>query len=533
MSEKRSGTDSVAAPAPPFREIFSFRCRGFLAMGLAVAAAAILLFVWGLARHLGHATSLSELGLATQAVHRMASTGQALQTVLPPYHEANWLASRFVPVLYLLVPFFWIGASAIWLIAAQAIALTLPALGVFALARSAGEGGRPALVWGLIYLANPFLWGAAGWDLQPEHLGLIFVTSALLGLVRQQLSLWLVSLLLLLGCGEHGGWVVALHGIAWWRLHRETGPTLAALLFGLGGLYLVHGVLMPHLQGAAMRPPGALAEEMARRGEWIRQAPGAAVSHGLGLLLSGPVLSYLFLFFLPVLGSALLAPEILLVALPVLAANVFSPSELPTSPYSHHTVLAVPALLAAGVIGARRLGTWFESGRDWILPVMWVTSLGIAWGHSPFPLPGATDPGQLESPRLAPDPELVRFSPFLDGDRALSVQSNVGSLFAARSVIAPFPEGLSWATHVLLYLDDPRRPGTAAGTIFPSPFGAEPLVYRQCVEDLLKDSTFGVRHWSPPWLLLERGAPAASPEQRTAIKKSLDALELSWRPVQQ
>jgi hypothetical protein len=160
---------------------------------------------------------------------------------------------------------------------------------------------------------------------------------------------------------------------------------------------------------------------------------------------------------------------------------------------------------------------------------MLLTSLGFTLSSAPFPLPGAADVWKFRTPRLTPDPEVDRIAALLPPDAALSVQSNVGSSFAARSVIAPFPQGVSWSSHVILFLENPCEPHATFDPALRSPLGDEPENFPRATREMLRDPAFGIRYWNPPWLLLERGAAAG--DQRPQILKALGALEESLRPA--
>lgn len=80
----------------------------------------------------------------------------------------------------------------------------------------------------------------------------------------------------------------------------------------------------------------------------------------LGLLFSGDRLGYVWQLLWPVALLPLLAPQVLLGALPVLAINFLSSFPRVRSIESHYTTALVPFLIAASILGAARLKQWLS-----------------------------------------------------------------------------------------------------------------------------------------------------------------------------
>src|SRR4029079_18411777 len=69
-------------------------------------------------------------------------------------------------------------------------------------------------------------------------------------------------------------------------------------------------------------------------------------------------LHYLLTLVVPLAGLCLLAPLVLIAALPELAINLLSATTTETSIHFHYTAGLIPPLLSSACIGARRLSRW-------------------------------------------------------------------------------------------------------------------------------------------------------------------------------
>ncbi len=154
---------------------------------------------------------------------------------------------------------------------------------------------------------------------------------------------------------------------------------------------------------------------------------------------------YLAGLLLPVAGLALLAPEVLLLSLPLLLANLLSSYPLQYSGELHYSAALVPFFAAAGTAGAARLLGWFARLRlpaRWTGPVLFslviVCALGyqVAEGFTPagreFRLAGW--PRVTAHERL-----LARFAAQIPADAALATTPALHPHLSHRQSIYVFP----------------------------------------------------------------------------------------------
>src|SRR5207253_9411763 len=83
-----------------------------------------------------------------------------------------------------------------------------------------------------------------------------------------------------------------------------------------------------------------------------------------GTILQPERLGYLVMLVVPLAGLPLLAPEVLAVGLPPLVSNLLSTNEMQYTIRGHYTATLTPVLIAAAVVGSRRVAAWVEE-RGW------------------------------------------------------------------------------------------------------------------------------------------------------------------------
>jgi uncharacterized membrane protein len=142
---------------------------------------------------------------------------------------------------------------------------------------------------------------------------------------------------------------------------------------------------------------------------------------------------------LPLAGLSLLAPLVMLAALPELALNLLSATPTQTSIHFHYTAGLIPPLVIAAVLGAKRLTRW---GLAAALAVV-IAALVGAYRRGPIPgwrhLPGgshfqATAAHVTEHDRIA-----ARALQLIPKSAVVSATNTLGAHLSARRRILSFP----------------------------------------------------------------------------------------------
>ena len=270
------------------------------------------------------------------------------------------LGEHFSAILYLLAPLYWIWPSAKMLLLAQTLALALGALPVYALGRRCTGSPLIGLAFGFTYLLYPALQWSNVFEFHPDTLA----TPCLLGAFYYMTAARWHPYFLLLGLAaltkETVGLEVAALGLYLLiRCWRTDGRRMGWLTLGLAALALTASfgtnLLLNHgrpsmffaLYGHYGQGPVAI-------WQFLVTHPGSVLSD----LNTDVNRRYLGQLLAPVLFLSLLAPEVLILAAPVLLLNLLSSSPLMHGVYCQYTAFVTPFIFASAVFGLARARRW-------------------------------------------------------------------------------------------------------------------------------------------------------------------------------
>jgi len=302
-------------------------------------AAAIAAYAAGFAalsvlRHEAYVTGRFDLGNMVQAVWSTAH-GRPLQMTDLHGDQISRLAAHVDPILVVFAPLWWIWPSPHMLLVAQACAVALGAIPVFLLARKHLASSRAALGFGLAYLLYP----ATGWltlnEFHPVALATPLLLFAFWYLDEDRLLPFSAYALAAALCKEEIALVVAGFGI-WYALARGRWIVGAAIAV-VGGAWaaVAIAIVIPHYNaGAGSDFYGRYSEVGGSAGGIVK----TAFTHPLRIAeaaFSGRGLHYLVDLVAPLAALCLLAPLMLVAALPELAINLLSSATTQTSIHFH------------------------------------------------------------------------------------------------------------------------------------------------------------------------------------------------------
>ena len=270
------------------------------------------------------------------------------------YHEpAGFFGeTHFEPIILLAVPFYWLAPTLETLFAVQSTLLALGAIGVYRLARAESASPLAASLGGLIYLSWWPLWRMAMADIRPLTWSipfLLLLVAALRENRKWECFLWALLACL---CREEVCLLVAsaaAASMAWKASGATQRKKIAKGVMAATGLFLLITSALRLNITFYIQP-----------GEWLREflggrmgESGAADWGRTPASMIGDRLRYFAEWLVPVGCGALLAPELLLAAAP-LVIYLFSQAQWEATwdgPYIHHTAPAVAIVAAAAVIG--------------------------------------------------------------------------------------------------------------------------------------------------------------------------------------
>jgi len=320
----------------------------------AIAAYAAAFSALSVLRHRGFQTGRFDLGNMVQAVWSTAH-GHPLQVTGLRGDEISRLAAHFDPILAAFAPLWLAWPSPDMLLLAQAVAVALGALPVYWLARKHLGTERAGLAIALAYLLYPPTQWLTLNEFHPVALACPLLLFAIWFLDEGRLISFPLCGLVAATTKEEIGFVVAGLGL-WWALARGRRlEGLAILAAGAAVALIAIEVVVPHFNRAGS------SSFFARYSE-VGGSPGGIVHTAVTkpwklvtTAVTGRGLGYLARLFLPLGLLALLAPLLLLAAIPELAINLLSAATTQTSIHFHYTAGLIPVLIAATIFGAARL----------------------------------------------------------------------------------------------------------------------------------------------------------------------------------
>lgn len=371
--------------------------------------------------------------------------GRALE--YGPGADRDSLFAYHVELLYLpLAALYLIRPGPETLIVFLTLALASGAVPVYLIAQRALRHRPAALAFAATYLLVPSVQAANLSDFHLVSVSPTFLLWTMYFLLTRRYARFVVGAVMCAFLKEEVGLIVAaMGGYAWLHGARRLGAAVA--VGATTWVAVCFLAIMPHFTGGA---PSLFAARYGDTIRHVRQLPDAWLS-GRPLW---PVPEYTMRYVREMLAAtgflALLGPAELTLAAPALAINGLSGSTWQHGGGAHYSAEAVPGLIIAAILGARRVGGWAVRAagssvrgraRDWVVAALAALALGgAAWQtrvHGVLP-PSARysaawleDNGRLERLR----PLLAR----IPADAVVSAQSNVYPHLSTREWIYVFP----------------------------------------------------------------------------------------------
>lgn len=472
---------------------------------LALLALAVLLY----ALYFSHLTLLRYHAFESRAL----DMGNLNQTIWNTAHGdwfritnqevdlTNRLGYHVEPILLPIALLYRFHPSPELLLVLQATVVALGALPLYALARLRGLSSWLALSFALAFLLNPTIQAANWLEFHPVTLAPTFLMAAFYFLVAGRTRRFALFALLAASCKEEIGLLVAMIGLYAWLGLRRPGLGLTTMALGGGwSLLAVFGVQQAAAGGNIHWGRYAyLGETTLEKLATLATRPDVIAAQ----LRRADVGRYFFELLLPVGFTALLAPEVLLLALPSLAINLladFTPMHQVTTLI--YAAPVSPFVMLAAVMGAARVNErWSQASLKQRQAFAFQTAaafvvLGGAligqrlWGY----LPGSGHhlPLTVTEHHRRAEAILAQIPP----DAAVSAQDRLNPHVSGRRTLYIFPR-VDDADYVLLDVTGPAWP-------------QHPNDLKRSVDALLAGE-FGVAAAGDGYLLLQRGAPLKTP----------------------
>ena len=333
----------------------SVRDRNRIFLGLVLLAIAIYVAVFGtlsILRFTNYRASGLDIGIFDQTIWLMSKFKGTTSTI----RGMNLFGDHMAPILFFLVPLYWVKANVIGLLLVQTIALGLGALPIYLIARDRLGLRWPALALALAYLAYPALEYMNLFDFHPETLAVPLLLFAVLAVERKRFVWFYICCAGAAITKEDMALaVLVLALVVYFMYDKKTGRNVAIGAF----VYFVAMVLLviPRLGPEGFQYSGRLK----LFGPTLKQALYNIVRHPRNtfrVLVTKMNITYTLQLLAPVVFLCLLAPVFLLPALPAFLINIasdFAPQHTITY---HYTAALIPFIFVAVIFGLVRIKKW-------------------------------------------------------------------------------------------------------------------------------------------------------------------------------
>lgn len=365
-----------------------------------------------------------------------------------------------------------------------------------------GDWGRGlAVVFAAAYLLFPALESANVFDFHAVALAPTFFLFAFYFLEKERWGWYAFFAALTMGCKEDMPLTVVMLGLYALLVRRRWRIGLATMAVAGAWFLIAVGLIMPHFDTRGVSP---LANRYAYLGDGpLEMAVTLVTQPGLWLsrLLTAENLVYLLKLLAPVALLPLLAPQVLMLALPALLVNLLSNDGFMHQLEGfHYGVTLVPAVVVAAVYGAARPGRWLPR-RRWLPAALAVLVLASSLfyhrrhGYTPLARNFAGWPTVTEHHRLGE--QIARRIPTEASLAALPRPNPHASQRQQLSMIDRIEGGLPAPLHDAEYVWLDVTDG----------WPLHPNDLKQGVDNLL-NAGYGIATAEDGWLLLRRGAEA-------------------------
>jgi len=497
----------MSAHGASLRRRLSSRWPG-LAVGALIVAYAVFFGPLTVLKHDAFQTTAFDLGNVDQAVWNTRHGRPWAMTNIEGL--TNRLGTHVEPILLPISLLYFVWSDPRTLLIVQTLILALGAWPVYLLARRAlensggdpGRGARQALpvLFAAVYLLFPALESANAFDFHALALAPTFFLLAFYFLETERWGWYALFAVLTMSCKEDMPLLIAMLGLYALIVRRKWGAGLATLGAAALWFLLAVGWIMPHFDTRGVSP---LANRYAYLGDGplemalsLLTRPGLVVEQ----LAAAGALAYLRDLLAPVAFLSLLAPQVLLLALPPLVVNLLSSDGFMHQLEGfHYGATLAPVVVVSAAYGAAWLVRRWPRTR-WLPPLLGAVVLAATlcyhYGHGYTPL--AADfsgswPQVTDHQRLGE--ELARSIPAEASLAALPYLNPHASQRQQLTMIDRLEKGLPAPLHEAEYVFLDVTNG----------WPLHPNDLKAGVENLLAGD-YGLEQAADGWLLLRRGA---------------------------
>jgi len=316
----------------------------FQAVTLATVYVAVTLFVSIHLLHDSYRSGALDLGLFAQSLKYTLQGDPLYHTIGGLSH----LAYHFSPILFLLVPIYWLAPYCQTLLVVQGIALGLSGYLVYILARNCKLSHRTSLFIEGLFFINPLVWGKALFDFHPVALAVPTLLVMFIGLIQKKWKLFTVGLVLSLMTKEDVVMALAVFGlvmlIANYVKNKKMGKVYLTILVASIATYGI--AVLVSLAASDGDYPRILTYATVRY-EYLGQPLGQAILGAIHTFFSVESLFSVFAYLAPLAFLPLFSLRWAAPALFILMMNMLSTCAAQHYWLRQATTVAIPFLFMA------------------------------------------------------------------------------------------------------------------------------------------------------------------------------------------
>ncbi len=435
-------SEVVGVKAPAFRDRIAQTSLWTWTVVLLCACSAIATtrLQWDIHRGLG--TSSFDVGLYDQGVWLLSRFHAPFVTLM----GRNLFGDHASLILIFVAPLYWIWPGTETLLALQSVVVAAGALPIYFFARRHLNSAALGCAFAVAWLVNPAVNGTIFENYHPDSFLGLFVPIAIVAALTKRWRWYWVAVVLSLLVKEDVVLVIVPLG-AMVAMRGETRRGLLTIVAGVTAALLGMFVLMKNLIGVPTRngwriPFGGISG-------FIKESftnPTNVIEY----LSSEGRLMYWWKMFAPFALLSFLAPEVAVISVLVLIGNTVSNFWYQFHIEYHYSLVAVPALLIAAIVGVGRVGIGL---RRVLVAVVLVSSLWCAslWSYVPFRLDEYPHWGAQHPVALAAEEMYAQIPP----NAKISVLYSTAPHLAHRTEIYQFPNPF----RIVMYGPDTSKEG--------------------------------------------------------------------------
>lgn len=496
-----------------------------LALIVCILAHAAITLTYAITLHYELKTSGFD-GTVYEQMMRNFIDGKGFTTSInPPYIPQHWLGFHFSPILYLLIPLYWLLPYSETLLGVGSFFVALAAWPIFTIALHLLRDTFQAFVIALLYLVSPFVVNGVVWGFHEIDFAPLCIALMLGAVIHKKPITLLLLGVVLMSIKEHYGLSVAGFGLLWAWHWKQPKFGLGLAAFGIAALCLILMVVIPYFSptGAPSMMNTASPQD---RFSWITSLDGISAK-AWPTLVSG--LWYALMLLLPFMFLPLASFAWLLPAVGDVAVNVMSQEAMMRSVFSYHSIPIFPILLVATCISIKKIFNdkrwrWKKyTSNDMMLPITVAVAV-FAFHQTALPFSEFGNVWELSKPRFTyADNDLYALSginAIIPKDAPVSAQMNVLPHLRVRETMISYPldKHNPKIVYVVLKLQFPFE---SALSVMGLPYGVSSGSYFSNVEELLQSDEWGVIFYADRWVVLKRNTP----DDTAAHAGAADALE--------